>query len=332
MTTQHQQNENIRSQSIILQEGPGLAMVVVPTTAESSAWWSEGTKWSFGCAKNNGFAQFNQGGFAQLNQDAPIIVIVELNGTKLGFTATKTDYLCVDANNLPLELSSILTDSVLHSVLQWAATINSRIDRLMKGLSELQDFDFSDETSCREAMLDDGRMLYRVPLHFRTRELCELAVKQKGGALEDTPTEFHTKEMCEYAVQQNGRALETVPTALRTKEMCELAVQQSGYALVAVPMELLTKEMCELAVRKNGHSLQSVPMGLRTKELCKLAVESRSVAFDHVPEPFKEELKAIAEQTFQEELSPEDHKPRWNLSMLDDLKAKLDINVLNNSW
>jgi Domain of unknown function (DUF4116) len=448
-TSQHEPNENIRSQSIILQEGPGLETVVVPTTAEAAAWWSQGTEWSFRDTKNGSFTQHNLG--------SPIVMVVEPDGSKSGLMVTKTSYMCVDINAFPIKPESVSENSTLYPVLQWAATINSSIDRQMKG-SKFKEYNYNDATSCREAVQDNGVLLGHVATHLRTQDLCELAVKRNGDALNDVPQTLRTKEMCELAVrqngealfyvprdlkssrcennrspdlyrlavEQNGRALRYVPKNLRTPELCRLAVeqdgqafqhvpenkrtpdlyrlavQQSGWVLYHIPEEQRTAELCRLAVEQNGlvlefvphystspvsqqldfecacemqsptphlaellsiarldskcaltvrssrcddyrtydicrlaveqngMALEFVPMELRTKEICKLAVQNCPGAFSDVPEPFKDELKPIAEQTYYLKLQKEDrlrHEPQWNLSMLDDLKTKIEAHT-----
>jgi hypothetical protein len=316
--SKHEPNENIRSQSIILQEGPGLATVVVPTTAESAAWWSQGTEWSFRDAKN--------GSFTQHNKESPIVMIVESDGSKLCLIADKAKYMCMGANTSHIKPESVPEGSTLYPVLQWASTLNSRIDRLMKGLSEYKEYNYNDTTSCRESVQDDGMNLGRVPTHLRTPDLCELAVEQNGAALSDVPVKLRTPELCRIAVVQNGMALNAVPEDLRTKEICELALQDHADVLASIPKAFITKEMCELAVQQNGYALNSVPMKLRTKEICKLAVQNRAGAFRWIPETFKEELRPIAEQALQlqKENSPR-NEPQWPLSMLNNISIVLRL-------
>ena len=79
------------------------------------------------------------------------------------------------------------------------------------------------------ALLKDGKLaLDKIPLEFRTAQVCMEAVGSTGFMLEYVPAELKTAELCFAAVKSMGYALEHVPAELKTYDMCLATVKAVG--------------------------------------------------------------------------------------------------------
>jgi len=121
--------------------------------------------------------------------------------------------------------------------------------------------EFQTEELCRESVVDAPANLGTMPLHLRTRAVCEAAVLFDDDAIEFvpeslreevkaykdaiTPEEWLRILTWEYDDDHN-RSLK-LTKKLQTPEFCRTMVEYSGYTLDLVPEHLKTPELVELA-------------------------------------------------------------------------------------
>jgi Domain of unknown function (DUF4116) len=259
-----------RDESILLQEGEGLATIAVPMTEFAAKWWGRGTKWCTAAEKNNAFAQYHK--------DAPLVILVCPDGTKYQAHVTQTSIQFMDAMDKIIDEEEIVLRWVeLKTLLYWMIQQNGEVLYYLP--EECITFEL-----CSLAIQQNGHLLGYVPEEYRNPKLCSMAVQKNGLAIHYILKTQRTLELCKFAVHQNGNALEYVPKPYKTPTLCQLAVQQDGLALYYVPKKYKTLELCSLAVQQNGLALQFVPKKFKNLTLYYLAVQQEGEALGDVPE------------------------------------------------
>jgi hypothetical protein len=83
-----------------------------------------------------------------------------------------------------------------------------------------------------------GYSLQRVPIKYKTYEICLEAIKSNGSALRFVPEEHKKYELCLEAMKNRGYYLYCVPEEHRTYELCMIAVKCNNYNFTYVPDEV----------------------------------------------------------------------------------------------
>ena len=116
------------------------------------------------------------------------------------------------------------------------------------------------------------------PREMITEELCIAALEDAPEHLGKIPIEFRTPEVCFSAVYIDDDALQFVPENLREKVKARknaITEEQwlnelswyTGNHYLKLPKKLLTPEFCRAMVENNGYTIDLVPEELKTPEL-----------------------------------------------------------------
>jgi len=116
------------------------------------------------------------------------------------------------------------------------------------------------------------------PREMITEELCIAALEDAPEHLGKMPVEFRTAEVCFYAVYIDDDALQFVPENLREevkarkdaiteKQWLDELSWYNGNHYLKLPQKLLTPEFCHAMVESNGYTIDLVPEELKTPEL-----------------------------------------------------------------
>jgi Domain of unknown function (DUF4116) len=186
-----------REESIIIQEGNGLATIVSPKTEFAACWWGRGTKWCTAAEKNNAFFDYNN--------DAPLIILVCPDGEKFQTYLTSNKVTCANALDEHVGKQSV----------------KERWDDFRPLLSWM--------------MEKNGCALCYVPEDYITFDLCYRCVKNNGLALKYVPEKFKTEELCLKSVENWGTALKFVPERYKTPKMCYKSARRMSGARKYIP-------------------------------------------------------------------------------------------------
>jgi hypothetical protein len=116
------------------------------------------------------------------------------------------------------------------------------------------------------------------PREMITEELCIAALEDAPEHLGKMPVEFRTVEVCFKAVYIDDDALQFVPENLREevkarkdaiteKQWLDDLSWYNGNHYLKLPKKLLTSEFCRAMVELNGYTIDLVPEELKTPEL-----------------------------------------------------------------
>lgn len=89
----------------------------------------------------------------------------------------------------------------------------------------------------------DGSKLGKVPLKYRTSEICWTAVQRDGMSLQFVPKNLTTPELYLAAVQENGLALGFIPMHERSYKLSVAAVQRDGISRAYVPVRFHNRNL-----------------------------------------------------------------------------------------
>ena len=120
------------------------------------------------------------------------------------------------------------------------------------------------------------------PREMITEELCIAALEDAPEHLGKMPLEFRTAEVCFQAVYIDDDALQFVPENLREevkarkdaiteKQWLNELGWYNGNHYLKLPNKLLTPEFCRAMVERNGYTIDLVPEALKTPELLAIA-------------------------------------------------------------
>jgi hypothetical protein len=120
------------------------------------------------------------------------------------------------------------------------------------------------------------------PREMITEELCIAALEDAPEHLGKMPVEFRTAEVCFQAVYIDDDALQFVPENLREEvkarkdaitedEWLDELYWFNGNHYLKLPKKLLTSEFCRVMVELNGYTIDLVPEELKTPELLEIA-------------------------------------------------------------
>jgi len=120
------------------------------------------------------------------------------------------------------------------------------------------------------------------PREMITEELCIAALEDAPEHLGKMPVEFRTVEVCFYAVYIDDDALQFVPENLREEvkarkdaiteeQWLDELYWYNGNHYLKLPQKLLTPEFCRVMVESNGYTIDLVPEELKTPELLAIA-------------------------------------------------------------
>jgi hypothetical protein len=120
------------------------------------------------------------------------------------------------------------------------------------------------------------------PREMITEELCIAALEDAPEHLGKMPMEFRTAEVCFHAVYIDDDALQFVPENLREEVKARkdaITEEQwlneldwyNGNHYLKLPNKLLTHEFCRAMVERNGYTIDLVPEELKTPELLAIA-------------------------------------------------------------
>jgi hypothetical protein len=101
---------------------------------------------------------------------------------------------------------------------------------------------------------------------------CEIMVKKNGINLKKVPITFRTDDICWLAINENYNAFEFVPFAKRTYKMCEYVVRKNGELIRFVPSEHRTWNLCYIASIQNKKAIKymSYTMSSIVKDMHKI--------------------------------------------------------------
>ena len=111
----------------------------------------------------------------------------------------------------------------------------------------------------------DGRELSKIPVKFRSYEICLLAVKQNSGALCSVPNTILDCHLCVLAIKRNGMLISDIPNKFCTYELKLEAVKQNPSALRQLDLSLnvlsLDKQyaLCLETARHSKYWLRLIP-------------------------------------------------------------------------
>ncbi|MEC5143960.1 hypothetical protein [Chitinophaga sp. 212800010-3] len=111
------------------------------------------------------------------------------------------------------------------------------------------------------------RDLKRVPMAFRTRELCMQAMSHCIQALTWFPREYINEALAFEAAAKNGMALRYLPDELITRALCYLAVKHGGLLRTDIPERLYEPQLLEMAIMVKDFQMEFIPVEMITKKL-----------------------------------------------------------------
>jgi Domain of unknown function (DUF4116) len=188
-----------RDESVILQEGNGLATMVAPMTEFASCWWGRGTKWCTAAEKDNAFMRYYE--------FAPLIIVVCPNGVK--FQVYVSSYKCLGDHYDIVQFMNAMDKSVSQHVVKeyW-----NELRPLLYWMVE-----------------QAGDALHFLPPEYITLDLCHHAVRNNKFALGYVPDRFKTEEICLTAVKNDGMALRYISEKYATLDICKKMSIRSAY-------------------------------------------------------------------------------------------------------
>jgi hypothetical protein len=140
------------------------------------------------------------------------------------------------------------------------------------------------------------------PLEILDERLCLMDVRNEPLHLGKIPVEFRTANVCYAAVYLDDDALQFVPENLREEVktwkdaitvkqwLTELGWYDCQHSSLKLTKKLLTPELCRDMVKANGCTYCLLPEGLKTPELLELAKKNiyKFCGYDNPP-PVKRE-------------------------------------------
>ena len=75
---------------------------------------------------------------------------------------------------------------------------------------------------CNEAMHENPAVLFLVPDHFKTEEMCITALEIDPWSLYDIPDNLKKQEMCNKAVEDDPSSLQFVPDRFVTQQQLDI--------------------------------------------------------------------------------------------------------------
>jgi hypothetical protein len=111
----------------------------------------------------------------------------------------------------------------------------------------------------------DGRDLSKIPVNFRSYEICLTAIKQNTSALSSVPNEILDYQLCIITIKKNGLMIYNVPDKFCTYDLKFEAVKQNPFALRQIELSLNNLRpdkqyaLCLEAARHGKYWLQWVP-------------------------------------------------------------------------
>lgn len=125
-----------------------------------------------------------------------------------------------------------------------------------------------------------------------------VAILRGEVSLGKVPDVLKTPQMCLDAVRGLSEDIYEVPEDMLTREMLISAATHSVNPIAVRNLPVLPGEMTAVAlaaVHSDGANLAQVPRPLRTREVCLRAIASNRVAFQSVPDEFKEDEAFLRE-------------------------------------
>ncbi|RQO75170.1 hypothetical protein DBR43_07310 [Pedobacter sp. KBW06] len=120
----------------------------------------------------------------------------------------------------------------------------------------------------RKKTAENYRNLKRVPLEYKTEELCLQVLQKSFYALPFVPEKYITAALCQELVLKDGFAIREIPERLISPELC-MAAALKGTMLQFIPAQFLTEELI-VTVFSNSRTqpdINDVPAALITEDL-----------------------------------------------------------------
>lgn len=146
---------------------------------------------------------------------------------------------------------------------------------------------------------DEGtlRILFIVfNLELRDHKFMMMVAKD-GRDLSKIPVNFRSYEICLAAVEQNASALSSVPDAILDYRLCIITIKKNGLMIYAVPDKFCTYDLKLEAVKQNPFALRQIELGLnnlcpdRQYTLCLEATRHGKYWLQWVPKKFHKDIK-----------------------------------------
>lgn len=147
-----------------------------------------------------------------------------------------------------------------------------------------------------DAAVYHGQFLRKVPsLAVDEATVLELTLLAASDAhrcpLFRIPVKYRTPEVCLVSVRQTGNVGCVLVESLTTS-VCLAAVSRNCYSFKALPDELKTPAICRVAVYGDAELLQFVPKSCRSLKLYLDAINLNAASIRYVPKEYVEQIQA----------------------------------------
>jgi hypothetical protein len=148
---------------------------------------------------------------------------------------------------------------------------------------------------CLEAVSQNKINIKYVPIHYKSKELCE-HIKYFNGILKYTPYKLKTYKICINAVKRNRFDLQYVPRKYKTVELCLTSLFIGTESFRYIPKYLLTEEFYKLAISINPYILRYIPENSLNIHLCFHAVLQDHRIIDYIPKEYRSKCSKLIER------------------------------------
>lgn len=160
------------------------------------------------------------------------------------------------------------------------------------------------------------RDLKRVPLIFRTIELCLEAFEQYPGALAYFPEELINESLAKKIVFKNGIALRYLPYKFITSKLCYIAAKNGAVLGIDIPEEFYQENLLSAVIERSDWQMERVPISFITEDLLVLYVKNgRGAWLDRYCKQSGISKQTVLEQIISIDMSHLDNIFSWHLSV-----------------